>query len=505
MLRVVSLVALSVFAAAVEALVAAAVLAEVLGGTGFSGLSGFSGMSGISGISGISGFSGFSGLSGPSGLLGLQVVAVERKRADIAIFVLLLLVETLLELTVLLETVFLGHQAFFGLGLHHTAFAAEGLHLTVEHLVFAEFALQRAVVQGYLDAGLQADLLEALLTIRQDPCIAAHELVFQPLADHAIGAEQVGCRDTLAVGRVAHEDSLVFRLLEVFEVLLLNGDVAGQSGSLGIDAGRVDSLHVDVVAVDVMVERALLRVVVIYLVEEVGIEVGPFLEGILLAEEARSHVACDEGRLDEQGAAAAHRVDEVGLALPSGHHDHAGGQHLVERCLYRLLPVATPVERLAAGVKAECAVVLGDMYMQTEVGVGHGDVGALAGAFAKLVDDGVFHLVGHKLRVAEVIGEYDGIDRERVVDVEILAPVYLFDSLVDLIGTPGFEVVDRFQNLDGRMQCEVGTVHHFFVTSKRHHASTYLYVVGTQLGQFFRQHRFQSHERFGDEVEFLVH
>ena len=46
------------------------------------------------------------------------------------------------------------------------------------------------------------------------------------------------------------------------------------------------------------------------------------------------------------------------------------------------------------------------MNVQADVRVADTDVGALAGTLAKLVDDGVLHLVGHELRVAELFGEY---------------------------------------------------------------------------------------------------
>ena len=67
---------------------------------------------------------------------------MEGERADVAILVLFLLVETLLELAVLLETVLLGHLSLLLLGLHDAPFGAELLHLAVEHLVLAELALQ---------------------------------------------------------------------------------------------------------------------------------------------------------------------------------------------------------------------------------------------------------------------------------------------------------------------------------------------------------------------------
>ena len=78
--------------------------------------------------------------------------------------------------------------------------------------------------------------------------------MFQPLTDHLIGAEQVRCRDTLTVGRVGYHDTLLLRLCEVLEVTLLHSDVAGQTGSTHIQACRIHSLDIHVIAVDMMVK-----------------------------------------------------------------------------------------------------------------------------------------------------------------------------------------------------------------------------------------------------------
>ena len=88
--------------------------------------------------------------------------------------------------------------------------------------------------------------------------------MLQALAYHAVGVEQVGCGDTFAIGRVGDDDGLVLGLHEVLKVLLLDGDAAGESGCLDVGASRVHGLVVDVVAVDMVAERLLLRVIVIY-------------------------------------------------------------------------------------------------------------------------------------------------------------------------------------------------------------------------------------------------
>ena len=156
---------------------------------------------------------------------------------------------------------------------------------------------------------------------------------------------------------------------------------------------------IDVVAVDVVLEVVLPRLILVDAVEEFLVEVGPLFEGILLAIHAGGDAAGNEGGLDGNGAAAAHRVDEVAFALPSREHDNAGGKHFVQRSFHRLLPVAATVQAFAARVEREGAVVLSNVDVELQVGIGDADVRTFSRPLPHLVNNRVLHLVGHKLRV----------------------------------------------------------------------------------------------------------
>ena len=64
---------------------------------------------------------------------------------------------------------------------------------------------------------------------------------------------------------------------------------------------------------------------------------------------------------------------------------------------------------------------------------------------------------------------------------------------------------NRLEDADGGVQLEVCPIHHFLVPHERYHTSSSPYIVCTQLGELLGQDRFQSHERLGDEFEFLFH
>ena len=150
------------------------------------------------------------------------------------------------------------HGTLLFLGLHHAAFAAEILELAVKDGVFAELTFQRSVEHGNLDGWLQAYLIETFLAVAEHPGFAAHEGVLEPFAYHLVGAEQVGCGDSLAVGRIHHNDTLLLGLLEVLEVALLDGHILGKTGCFDVECGCVHGLDIYVVAVDMMGKLAFL-------------------------------------------------------------------------------------------------------------------------------------------------------------------------------------------------------------------------------------------------------
>ena len=171
--------------------------------------------------------------------------------------------------------------------------------------------------------------------------------MLESLAYHLVGCKEVGRGDTLTVWRIHNEETLVGRTLKVLEVSLLHCHIFCKAGSSYVQTCGVYSLHVDVVAIDVMVELTLIGIVVVDAVEQVGIEIVPLLESELLAEYARTHVVGYQGCFHEKRTRTAHGVDEVGFTLPSGHKNHSCCQNFVQWCLYRFLAIATTVQRFS--------------------------------------------------------------------------------------------------------------------------------------------------------------
>ena len=159
----------------------------------------------------------------------------------------------------------------------------------------------------------------------------------------------------------------------------------------------LNSGKVEVVAVNVVGKVALLAVVVEDGAQEFGVEVFPVLKTKLFTEDTGEDVACHQGRFDKQRAAAAERIDEVAIKLPAAHLDQRCSQNLVDGGFDGGGAVAAKVQALSAGVEREGAVVLGNVDVEAQVGVGDGDVGTLLLRLHEVIDDGVLDLVGNKL------------------------------------------------------------------------------------------------------------
>ena len=325
--------------------------------------------------------------------------------------------------------------------------------------------------------------------------------MLQPFAYAAVESGHVRGGDAFAVGRVSDDKRFFGGLYELFEFPSFHGHAVGHARAFGIGVGCIDRMLVDVVSVYFVRKFLFGRIVVIDTVEQFAVKVLPLLESERFAEDSGINVAGHERGLHEYGSRTAERVDEIRIALPSGQLDEARGQHFVDGRLYGCDAVSAQVEAFARGVERQGAVILGNMYVEFDVGVRDADVGPFTRGFAEVVHDGVLHLVGHELGVAEFRGIDHGVHGEGCIEVEVLFPVDGPHGGVDVVGVGRAEVLDGFEYAYGRAQAEVGPVHHFLVSGEGNHTFADLDVVCAELCQLLCQHFFQSLEGFGDKFE----
>ena len=198
--------------------------------------------------------------------------------------------------------------------------------------------------------------------------MVAGEHSFEFLAQCLVEQGEVIEFQTFAVGWVGDENAVLGCLVEVFDGLALHLNHLGESGALDVGTSYGNGLALNVVAINLVFEFAFGAIVVINALEEFVVIVGPRLEGILVAIHARIDVRGDEGGLDQEGARAAHGIDEVALATPAAQQDDAGGKHLVDGGIGLCLTPTALVEGCAAGVEREGYLVVRDMDVEFDVG-----------------------------------------------------------------------------------------------------------------------------------------
>ena len=141
------------------------------------------------------------------------------------------------------------------------------------------------------------------------------------------------------------------------------------------------------------------------------------------------------------------------------------------------------------------------MYVQLQVGVGDADVWSVAGLLSHLVDYCVFYFVCYELGVSELLAEDYAVNGECCFVGEVVCPVDLLYFLVHFVGGGGAEVFDGHKDAYGCSVLEVGSVEELFVSGEGDHASSYLYVVGSEVYQFCCQYCFQALEGLGYHFE----
>ena len=88
-----------------------------------------------------------------------------------------------------------------------------------------------------------------------------------------------------------------------------------RSGDVALSLGN--GLRREIRAVDVVVERALRRVVIVHLAAELTVEVRPPLEGVALTVNAGRRTRSDQRSLHEEGARPAERIHQITLSVPA--------------------------------------------------------------------------------------------------------------------------------------------------------------------------------------------
>ena len=217
-------------------------------------------------------------------------------------------------------------------------------------------------------------------------------------------------------------------------------------------------------------------------------------------------VGCDESRFDEEGARAAHGVDEGRLTAPSAHEDDACGEDFVDGCFGLGYAVAALVERFARGVERKGDFVARDVDVDHHVGVLKSDSGALVSAVAVFepVDDGVLDAVSDIARVGKLLAVGRCVDGESLVEGHERRPVEVLGLFVEVVGIEGREFVEGLEDAQGGAAAKICLVECFERAGESDHPFAGLHVFGAEGAQFVGKNGFQSLEGLGNHVKSVV-
>ena len=169
---------------------------------------------------------------------------------------------------------------------------------------------------------------------------------------------------TLAVRWIRHQQHVLALLAFLFccqslvrYVGLLELYILGDTSRLGVLLSKRQRTFRHVTGVNLVRELPLLAVVFIQLLEQLLVEVMPFLKGKTVSEDAWRNVQGYQSGFNDDSSASAHWIDEVTLSVPSCHQQHSRCHGFTDGCLVLHHSVSTLVQALARAVQTQRAVV----------------------------------------------------------------------------------------------------------------------------------------------------
>src|SRR5690606_14556650 len=284
-------------------------------------------------------------------------------------------------------------------------------------------------------ARLEADQLGQGGIAAEEIAAPAAPTALQRVAQPGVeGGKLLLLAETYPIGRIRHHHPFGRWRLALEQVGALERHAARQARRFEVEARAPKPLADDVRAVDRQRARRLPAPLGGALDRRPAcvLEVAEALEAEPAAEPGRD-VERDLRRLDEEGAAAAHRVDQGLAGLPAGEAEDAGGEVLLQRRLHRLRFEAALVERLARGVEIEGDGVGGQEGVDADRRIGGIHARAPPGDGAEVVAYRVLDAQGDELQALQRRPARGDVDADRVLGGEPLRPRRRIGDAVDVL------------------------------------------------------------------------
>ncbi len=368
--------------------------------------------------------------------------------------------------------------------------------------VFQQTALQRAVEQRRALRGLQADQLRHLRIRGEEIAAPAGEALLERIAQLRIeGRQPFRLLQPHAIGRVGDEHAFRRRRRALQHVDALQPHAFEQACRGEILPRPRDLVQADVAAEDRLRHDRLpasFRIRQEFLPER-RIEIVQ-AEKAELALQSRRDAVGHQGRLEQEGARAAHRVEQRRAGLPARQLQNAGGQVFLQRRLDRGELVAALVERLARGVEIQRRLAVGEEGVDAHVRLGGIHAGALAGFGAEAVAYRILDAQCGEIQALQRTADRRHVDTQRAAHGEELVPGDAACQSVDVLFAPVGAAGDAPEDAGGQAAPQVGAIAGVPVAGEADAAGNGFGVRGAGRPQFLCQQGFQPARAGGEEA-----
>ena len=348
-----------------------------------------------------------------------------------------------------------GRPLFARRGRHRVADDQRALQRTVEHRVLLRRPQPRR-------------LRQVLVAAEQAGAPAGHGAA-QGVAEFAIQRRVGG--EALVVGRIANDDAAfdAGRDQRGYRPAI-EADQFGHAGAIGVGDRRAQGVRVGIGAEEHRLQRRATRLgarlrVLHQARPQRRIELQP-ATGLLAAPalQARRFIGGHQHAFDQQGAAAAHGVEQgaaFGMDLrPLAAQQHRGGEVFLQRRFALRGAPAAAMQGATADIQRQDRPALAHQQVYAHIGRSHVHRRARAVAGADAVDDGVLDALRGVTFVRERRSGYMRVDRQRPFRRDVLVPVDRMHALVEILFVGAIELGQRPQHATGQARFERGAVQH---------------------------------------------
>ena len=214
----------------------------------------------------------------------------------------------------------------------------------------------------------------------------------------------------------------------------------------------------------------------------------PALEAEVGTTEARGDIERHHGCLDGQCSAATHRIDERGAfgkrVGPARARKHGGCDVFLQWSCNRKLAIGSSMQSGASEINAYRGFVALDVDVDAHVGLVELNARTLAEALAHLVDDGILHPLGAKMRMVNGGGDRGVIYGKRGARGQVRCPVDAPHAVVELVGVGRGKGGQAQEDAAGEPRPQTGPITGFEGSGEGHASAGSLGVRGSHVDEF---------------------